>query len=346
MKANRSTRWALRRGQRLARSGKLDAALVVFDAVRDSADPRLPLQHALTLARAGRWDAALEASARAVAAAPNDAVPAMFHAYLLLRLGRIAEAGPELERAARHLPANPVVCSLTAARDILSGHVAEGCRALLAGPRTENLDILAWILAVVERKMFEVAGTNTGALPPNHGGAPEPETGSAPRPGLSADACAKRGRKLIKAGRSKAATKYLARAAELRPDDADARAMLGATLFEAGEFDRAAAELAAAPQKGPLAGVAQFYRAATAYRLGRFDEALALLDTISLTGDAFFYKEWCSYVRGMTLVALGRVDEAAGCLGVFIDVEPEVVERRLTKAAELLTEVQQCSTLS
>ncbi len=343
MRATRSSRWALRRGQRLARSGKLDDALAAFDAARDSGDPRLVIQHALTLARAGRGDAALEVVSRATAAAPGDAVAAMFHAYLLLRLGRTMDAGSELERAAKHSPTNPTIRSLAAARDILSGCVAEGCRKLLTGPRTENLDILAWILALVEQKLFEVRGTDTGALPPEPADAAKPEAVSEPAPGLSADACAKRGRKLLEANKPKAAAKYLARAAELRPDDADVRAMLGAALFEAGEFSRAAAELAAAPQKGPLAGVAQFYRAAAAYRLERFDETLALLDTISLTGDGFFYKEWCSYVRGMTLAALGRVDEAAEHLAAFIDVEPDVVERRLTKAVQLLAEVGTCS---
>ncbi len=345
MRANRSSRWALRRGQRLARSGKLDKALAAFDAAAASGDPQLLIHHALTLARAGRGDAAVESSARAAAAAPDDAVPAMFHAYLLLRLGRTAEAGLELKRAASHSPANPTVRSLAAARDILCGRTAEGCRSLLAGPRTENMDILAWILAVVERKLFEAAGTDTGALPPGTGAA-APQAAAEPAPGLSADACARRGRKLLDASKPKAAVQYLARAAELRPDDADVRAMLGAALFEVGEFDRAATELAAAPQKGPLAGVAQFYRSATAYRLGHYEDALGLLDAIQLTGDAFFYKEWCSYVRGMTLVALDRVDEAVGHLAVFIDVEPGAVERRLTKAVELLTEAQACSTLS
>ena len=98
--------------------------------------------------------------------------------------------------------------------------------------------------------------------------------------------------------------------------------------------------------KGHMAGVAQFYRAANAYRLGRYHTALELIDTLPTTGDIFFYREWCGYIRGMALVARGRPEEAAGLLATFLNTEPTLLERRLKKAIEIFAEDEPCSTPS
>jgi tetratricopeptide (TPR) repeat protein len=337
---------ALRRGQKRARAGKLDEALEAFATPGDTADVRLLTQHALALARAGRSSAALDKIAQAAASAPKDPVPAIFRAYLLLRSGRSEEAAAELERARGLAPDNPVLATLSAVCDILEGHPAAGCRQLLEGPVTDNGEVIAWTLAVVEGRIHEAVGTDSGAVPPE----PEkPDPKDAPPealPELSADAAARRGRKLLEEGRPNAALPYVARATAQAPDEAEHHAMYGAALFETGHFEEAEAELARAPEDGPLVGVAGFYRAANAYRLGRHEAALELLDEVPLVGDAFFYREWCEYVRGMALVALGRTDEAAPYLATFIDAEPEVVERRLKKAIELLPEEEECCTSS
>ena len=337
---------ALRRGQKLARLGRLGESLVAFDAAGDSNDVQLLVQHALILARAGQMEAALEKSAKAVALARDDVVPAVFNAYLMLRSGRLDEADGELQRAAKLSPENPIVPSLSAALDILRGSPAKGCRRLLAGPVTDNLDILGWALATVERTVFEAVGTDSGAIPPDVEGGEESDKPPDAVPAQSAGACAKRGEKLLEAGKPRTAAMYLERAVELKPDDAERRAVYGAALFEAGEFERAEAQLAQAPTKGAMSGVAQFYRAATAYRLGQYERALELLDTLPVTGDAFLYREWFDYVRGMAVMALGRTDEAAGYLALFLDVEPELLERRLKKAIQILAESEPCSTSS
>jgi len=327
--------WALGRGQKLARAGKTDEALATFESETASGNYRLLIHHALTLARAGQADKALEQSAAAAAAAPEDGLPAVFNTYLLLRSGRLEQAEAELNRAKGLLPLNPIVSSLSAALDILRGNAVDGCTRLLEGPLTDNLDILGWIMAVVERRIFEAAGTDSGAIPPENERAPDDRPPDAV-PELSAGAYSRKGQDLLEKGRPKSALKYLARAAELNPDDPALHATYGAALFEAGEFERAKTALARVPAKGPLAGVAQFYRAAAAYRLGEYEAALHLLDTLPRTGDVVLYLEWCDYIRGMTLVALGRPVEAAKHLAAFIDVEPGVAPRRFAKALELL----------
>ena len=65
-----------------------------------------------------------------------------------------------------------------------------------------------------------------------------------------------------------------------------------------------------------------------------------------MTGDAVLYAEWFDYIRGMTLVALDRADEAAGHLAAFLDTEPALLQRRLKKALEILAEEDECSTPS
>jgi len=343
----RSSGWALWKGQTLARAGKTGESLVAFNAAGASDDPRLLVQHALALARAGQSNAALEKSARAVAQAPDDAVPAVFNAYLLLRSGRTEPAVEELRRAAILSPKNPMVPSLSAAVDILAGRLADGCERLLGGPRTDNLEVLGWILAAVERQIFERVGTDSGAIPPDsersEGHDKPPET----IPNLSARACAKRGQRHLEAGRPRTAAVYLARAVEGKPDDAaDQRAMYGAALFESGQFEPAEAELAQAPEDGPLADVARFYRAANAYRLGDSERAIELLDAVGMAGDMFLYQEWADYIRGMALVALGRTDRAAAPLAAFIDAEPTLIEQRLKKAIEIGRKDEPCSTQS
>jgi len=342
----RSSRWALRRGQRLARAGKLDASLAAFGTAGDTNDFQLLTHHALTLARAGQGDAALERSATAAAAAPDDVVPAVFNAYVMLRSGRLDEAKGELDRAAKLSPRNPIVHSLSAVVDMLAGKLVQGCEKLLAGAVTDNLEMLGWILAVIERKVFERVGTDSGAIPPDVEGGPKADVTPSSIPDLSVRACAKRGERLLESGKPKKALKYLERAVQLKPDDAAHRAMYGAALFEASEFERAEAELVAAPKKGPLAGVAQFYHAANAYRLDQYETALELLDTLPMVGDVFLFSEWCDYIRGMALVALDRTGEAAPHLAAFIDSEPAVVERRLKKAIAIFRESDPCSTQS
>jgi tetratricopeptide (TPR) repeat protein len=337
---------ALRRGQKRTRAGNTERALSAFEAAGDRPDHRLGVQHALALARAGRREAAVAKAAAAAEAAPDDAVPAVFHAYLLLRLGRLKPAGEELERAARLSPGNPIVATLTAALDLLEGHAADACRKLLDGPVTDNIEMLAWVLAIVERKIFEAVGTDSGAIPPDNPEAEKADQPPASAPHGSAGACARRGQKLLEKGKPRSASRFLARAVELKPDNADNRATYGAALFESGEFPEADAQLAAAPEDGPMAGVARFYRAAAAYRLGRYDDALEMLDNLPLTGDAFFFGEWRDYIRGMTLVALDRTDEAGEYLAEFINAEPSVLERRLNKAVEILGEPVPCSTQS
>jgi len=341
-----STSRALKRGQRLARAGKPGDALAAFDAAGDNDDFQLLVQHALALARAGQTGAALERSAKAAAAAPGDVVPAVFNAYLMLRAGRLDAAEAEIDRAAKLSPANAIAPTLGAALDVLRGRAAEGCTKLLEGPVTDNLEILGWTLAIVERAIFERVGTNSGAIPPED--EHDKEAGHPPDavPERRARWCARRGEKLLEAGKPRTALKYIARAVELEPDDAGHRATYGAALFEAEHFERAEAELSRAPQKGPVAGVAQFYRAANAYRLGRFETVIELLDTLPMTGDAVLYAEWFDYIRGMALVALGRTDEAAGHLAAFLDTEPALLQRRLNKALEILSEEDECSTPS
>ena len=336
---------ALRRGQRLAHAGEIEQSLAVFDAAAACADYRLLVQHALVLAGAGQTGAALAKTAEAAAAAPGDAVPAMFHACLLLRAGCADAAEAELTRAKRLSPENPIVSTLSAALDLFRGRTAEACRKLLDGPLTDNLEILGWILAVVERKIFEAVGPDSGALPPSeeHNSSDAvPDT----IPELSAAASARRGRSFLESGKPKSALKYLAHAAELRPDDPESRSMYGAALFEAGEFEQAEAELARVPARSPFSGVAQFYRAANAWRLGRYETAIELVDTLPRMGDVVLYREWFDYIRAMALIALGRVDQAGPHLAAFIDAEPSLVARRLQKAIELLPEDRTCSTSS
>ena len=263
-------------------------------------------------------------------------VPALFHAYLTLRFGSPDQAAPEIERAAKLSRTNPIVPTLAAAAELLAGDPVKGCRQLLAGPLTDNLDILGWVLALVEHRIFEAVGTDSAAVPPESEHDLKHDTPPRKPPAGSAAAAARRGERLLESGRPHTALAYLERAATLKPKDPDIRAMYGAALFEAGQFDRAEEQLAAVPADGLLGGVAQFYRAANAYRLGRPETAIELLDSMPMTGDAFHYREWCDYVRGMALVAMGRPDRAAEHLAAFIDTEPALVERRLNKAVELL----------
>lgn len=345
MVSTRLATWALRRGQKLAHAGKTDEALATFESESASGNSRLLTQYALTLAQAGQADKALEQSAAAAATAPEDGVPAVFNACLLLRFGRLEAAETELNRARDLLPLNPIVPSLSAALDILRGKPVDGCTKLLEGPLTDNLDILGWIMTVVERRIFEVAETNSGAIPPEDE-RPADDRPPDAVPELSAGACSRKGQDLLEKGKPKSALKYLARSTELKPDDPAYHATYGAALFEAGEFERAKAELERVPAKGPIGGVAQFYRAAAAYRLGEYEAALHLLDTLPRKGDVVLYLEWCDYIRGMTLVALDRLPEAAKCLAAFIDTEPSLITRRLTKALELLGGDTSCSTSS
>jgi tetratricopeptide (TPR) repeat protein len=343
-----TSRQALRRGQTLARANKLDDALAAFEAAGESDNPQLLIHHALTLARAGQADAALAKSAKAAAVAPDDVVPTVFNAYLMLRSARLDDAATELERARGLSPKNPLVPSLEAAHDVLSGRVVEGCEKLLAGPVTDNLDVLGWIVAAVETALFERAGLRAaeGTVPPDaehdRDGEPGPDKVAA----QSARRCMSRGEKLLEAGCPQAAAAYLKRATDEKPGDVAARAMYGAALFEAGRFEQAEGQLSRVPKESPMAGVAQFYRAATAYRLGNHETALELLDTLPMKGDVFLYQEWCDYIRAMALLAAGRTDEAARHLAAFIDIEPDTVERRLKKTIELLREDDTCSTQS
>ena len=346
MSSTYSTTRALKRGQRLARAGKTDEALAAFAAAGDTDNTHLLAQYALTLARAGQTEVALDKIARAAASAPDDVVPAAFNAYLLLRAGRLDAAEPEIERAAKLSPQNLIPPTLAAALDILRADATQGCRKLLDNPATDNLEILGWVLALAERLIYERVGADSGAIPPD-----DDHDDKADRPPdtvleKSARRCARMGEKLLESGRPRTAASYLARAVELEPDNAAHRAAYGAALFEAKEFEQAEAQLAQAPKRGSVAGVAQFYRAANAYRLGNSETTLELLDTIPMTGDAVLYEEWFDFVRGMALVALGRVDEAAVPLAAFLDTEPDLFERRLKKALTLLSEAEQCSTPS
>jgi len=346
MSSGNSTWRALRRGQKLARRGRLDDALAAFDAAGDVGHPPFLVQHALALAGAGRLEAAVEKAAKAAAADPDDAVPAAFHAYLLLRAGRLAAARAELGRAESLGTRNPLVRSLRAALALLRGEVRDGCRGLLGGPLTDNLDVLGWTLGVLERKLFERAGANTGALPPESD--LDRESDELPRtlPQRSARACARKGKKRLETGRPNGAAAFLGRAVSLAPENAEYRTMYGAALFEAGDFERAESELAAVPQEDAAAGVAQFYRAANAYRLGRYEQAMELLNTLPMSGDAFLYQEWFDYVRGMALVALDRTDEAAPHLAAFLATDPALMPRRLARALALFEEEAPCSTPS
>jgi len=346
MSSNYSTTQALKRGQTLARAGKTDEALDVFAAVGDTDNPHLLIQHALTLARAGQTGSAIEKSARAAVAAPDDVVPAAFNAYLLLRAGRLDAAQPEIERAAKLSPHNLIPPTLDAALDVLRADTAQGCRKLLDDPATDNLEILGWVLALVERVIYELAATDSGAIPPDDEHDEKADQPPDTVPDKPARHCARQGEKLLESGKPRTAVRYLERAVELEPDNANYRATYGAALFEAKEFEQAETELAKAPQNGAIVGVTQFYRAANAYRLGNNETTLELLDTIPMTGDAVLYEEWFDFVRGMALVALDRVDEAAVPLAAFLDTEPDFLERRLKKALTLLSEAQQCSTPS
>ena len=329
MASNYSTTKALKRGQSLARAGKTTEALEVFAAAGKTKNPHLLIQYALTLARSGHTEAAIRKSARAAAAAPDDAVPAALNAYLLLRAGRVDAALPEIDRAAKLSPQNLIPPTLSAAVDILRDDATQGCHKLLDHPATDNLEILGWVLALLERVIYERAGTDSGAIPPDNDHDVKHDLPPDTVPGKSARRCARRGDKLLESGKPLMAAKYLERAVELEPDNAEHRASYGAALFEAKEFEQAEAELAKAPEKGSIAGVAQFYRAANAYRLGNSETTLELLDSIPMTGDAVLYEEWFEFVRGMALVALGRVDEAAVPLAAFLDTEPDLLERRL-----------------
>jgi len=346
MSSNYSTTRALKRGQKLARAGKTDKALAVFAAVGDTDNAHLLVQYALTLARAGQTESAIEKSARAASADPDDVVPAAFNAYLLLRAGHLDAAQPEIERAAKLSPRNLIPPTLDAAVDILRADPAQGCRKLLDCPATDNLEILGWVLALVERIIYERVGTDSGAIPPDEDHDEEADQPPNTVPDKSASRCARHGEKLLESGKPRTAVRYLERAVELEPDNTNYRATYGAALFEAKEFERAEVELAKAPQKGAVAGVTQFYRAANAYRLGNSETTLELLDSIPMTGDAVLYEEWFDFVRGMALVALDRVDEAAVPLAAFLDTEPDLLERRLKKALALLSEAEQCSTPS
>lgn len=341
-----STHSTLRRAQKLERRGRVDDALATFEE-SDSGDPRLLVQHALALARAGRGEEAVRKIDRARAAAPDDAVPALFAAHLTLRFGEGDAAGDALRRAEELAPRNPIVPTLRAAEAIVRGQVREGCEALLAGPVTDNLEILGWVLARVESELFKAVGSDSGAVPP------EPETPRRDEPpddlsGVSVAKCMRRGERLLETGRPKSAAAHLARAMEKKPDAPALRVLYGAALAESGRFQEADAQLRQVPSDSPLGDVGQLYRAAVAYRLGQYDTALELLDTLPTGGDVFLYQEWCDYIRGMILVALGRTGEAAGHLARFLDVEPGLLDRRLGKAIDILGKQKEepCSTPS
>ena len=326
----------LRRGQKLARAGRTDEALAAF-AEPDSDDPRLLTQHALALARAGRIEEAVARVDHAESAAPDNPVPALFGAYLKIRQGDDEEAANSLRRAEELAPDNPLVPTLSAARRIVTGRVIEGCMRLLLGPITDNLEVLGWVLARVEQALFEAVGTDSNAIPPDPP-ASKPDEPPDDLSDVPFSKCVQRGEHLLETGRPKSAAAYLLRAIEEKPDDLTVRGLCGAALAECGRFREARVRLEGVPQDSPLGDVAQLYRAAVAYRLGDYERALTLVDTLPMEGDVFLFQEWCDYIRGMILVALGRIDEAALHLAVFLDAEPDLLKKRLTIAIKLLGE--------
>ncbi|MFW6158149.1 MAG: tetratricopeptide repeat protein, partial [Planctomycetota bacterium] len=216
----------LRRAQKLERSGRLDEALAAFEE-SDSDDPRLQVQHALALGRADRGEDAVRKIQRARSADPDHPVPALFGAYLALRFGKPDAAGEALRRAEELAPQNPIAPTLRAAEAIVRGGVREGCEALLAGPVTDNLEVLGWVLARVEAELLRAVGSDSGAIPP------EPETPRRDEPpddlsGVSAAKCMRRGERLLETGRPKSAAAYLARAMENKPDEPTPRVLYGA----------------------------------------------------------------------------------------------------------------------
>ena len=62
--------------------------------------------------------------------------------------------------------ANPMTGTLEAAVQLLRGETVAACERLLGEPMTDNLEILGWLLAVIERKIMDAVGTDSGALPP------------------------------------------------------------------------------------------------------------------------------------------------------------------------------------
>ena len=329
-----STRRALRRGQLLAKSGRVDEALSTFASAIEE-DAQLLVHHALTLARAGRMNEALEKSARA--AGLGDEGTARFHAYLLLRAGKAREGETALKKAQALAPSHPLVLTLTAALELIEGRAVEACKKLLAGPVSDNLELLGWILALVEERIYQKQGPDSDVLPP------EPQSKVPDEPlevptRLSNRAATRKGSNALEAGRPKTAMKFLEHATTLKPDDTDARALLGAALFEAHDFERAEATLALVPCDAPLGGVAQFYRAANAWRLGKNELALELVDSLPERGDVVLYRDWFDLIRGLALAALGRTDEAANKLASFINTEPGFFEKRLKKAMEVFGE--------
>jgi tetratricopeptide (TPR) repeat protein len=405
MSATRSPISALKHGQACVRAGRLDNGLAAFEAAGETRHPHLLLHHGLTLLRAGRGDEAAAKLAAAAASAPKDVVPAVFHAYVLLRTKQLDAAREALDRARSLSDENPLVPTLTAALDIFEGRVAEGCRTLLDGPVTDNLDVLTWILAGVERRMFEAVGPEaaSGILPA------EPSPDDEPPESVdlnSAEACGRIAEGAAESACPKAATVYAERAVELEPDSARWRTLYGGALFDSGRFEEAQAQFDAARFRragrmerlgsalahrlrgrrfagllagliaplwgwrsfwrhvsqtqrregvGTLAAISRvrakardealarksfrplwhLYRAANGYRLGRFDDALKTIDSMPDAGDAILYQELRDYIRGMVLVALNRLDEAAVHLGRYIDSDLQLVQRRLTRAVEV-----------
>jgi tetratricopeptide (TPR) repeat protein len=405
MTATRSSTVALKDGQALVRAGKLAAALDAFRSAGETDHPHVLLHHGLALLRAGDGDGAVDQLAAAVAAAPGDVVPAVFHAYVLLRAGRLDEAADALERAQTLSRENPLVPSLEAALDILQGRVADGCRRLLDGPLTDNLGVLSWIVAALERRLFEAVGPDAaaGILPAES----NPKDDPPDEAGLnSAEACGRMAENAAESACPRTAAVFAARAVELDPASARWRTLYGGALFDSGRFEDAREQLDAARFRGgdrverlrtalrhrlrgrPLAGLRavllapvwswrsfwrdvartrrrdgvgtfaaisrvrarardesfarksyrplwHLYRAANSYRLGRFDEALATIDAMPAVGDAILYQELRDFIRGMVLVALDRVNEAADHLGRYIDTDLRLVQRRLQRGIEI-----------
>jgi predicted Zn-dependent protease len=110
-------------------------------------DPRLPAVSAARAElayRAGAWTEVLAHAGRALDLDAALAPPRMVRASTLLRLGRSAEAGPDIDRLRRDRPTDPEVLMLDGQRHLALGRPADAVAPLAAAARTETGNVGLW----------------------------------------------------------------------------------------------------------------------------------------------------------------------------------------------------------
>ena len=116
-------------GQRLARSGDFDAAVVKYDEALqlNQAYGRIHLQRGLALSASGHHSGAISALKRAVELEPNSAVFHLYEGLVLLDAGRDEEALAAAEEGENLDPQNGLASGLLALVRFRQGQAAAAC---------------------------------------------------------------------------------------------------------------------------------------------------------------------------------------------------------------------------